>query len=63
MYSTVLILTIIIVQKGFLNRIKKKSDDFWNHVTEDWSNEAENTDLITGINYIVIYIQIESSSF
>ncbi len=28
--------------------------------TEDWSNDAENTDLITGINYIWTYIQIET---
>ncbi len=26
--------------------------------TEDWSNDAENTALITGINYIFKYIQI-----
>ncbi len=24
--------------------------------TEDWSNDAENSDLITGINYILKYI-------
>ncbi len=29
--------------------------------TEDWSNDAENSALITGINYIWKYIQIESS--
>ncbi len=28
--------------------------------TEDWSNDAENVVLITGINYILKYIQIES---
>ncbi len=33
------------------------------HVTEDWSNDAENSVLITGINYILKYIQIESSYF
>ncbi len=27
--------------------------------TEDWSNDAENTVLITGINYILKYIQTE----
>ncbi len=27
--------------------------------TEDWSNDAENTALITGINYILLYIHIE----
>ncbi len=30
---------------------------------EDWSNDAENLALITGINYILKYIQIESSYF
>ncbi len=30
------------------------------HVTEDWSNDAENTVLITEINYILLYIHIES---
>ncbi len=33
------------------------------NVTEDWSNDAENTALITGINYIFQYIKIESSYF
>ncbi len=27
--------------------------------TEDWSYNAENSDLITGINYILTYIQIK----
>ncbi len=27
--------------------------------TEDWSNVAENSALITGINYILKYIQID----
>ncbi len=27
--------------------------------TEDWSNDAENSALITGINYILTYIQIK----
>ncbi len=27
--------------------------------TEDWSNDAENTALITGINYILKYIKME----
>ncbi len=31
--------------------------------TEDWSNDAENTALITEINYISKYIQIENSQF
>jgi len=31
--------------------------------TEDWSNDAENSALITGINYILLYIHIENSYF
>ncbi len=31
--------------------------------TEDWSNDAENSALITGINYILKYIHIENSYF
>ncbi len=30
--------------------------------TEDWSNDAENSALITEINYILTYIQIQNSS-
>ncbi len=33
------------------------------HGTEDWSNDAENSTLITAINYILQYIKIESSYF
>ncbi len=29
--------------------------------TEDWSNDAENSALITGINYILKYNHIENS--
>ncbi len=29
--------------------------------TEDWSNDGENSALITGINYIIKYIPIENS--
>ncbi len=32
-------------------------------VTEDWSNDAENTALIAAINYILKCIQIENSYF
>ncbi len=32
-------------------------------MTEDWGNDAENSSLITEINYILKYIQIESSYF
>ncbi len=31
--------------------------------TEDWSNDAEISDLITGINYILTDICIENSYF
>ncbi len=31
--------------------------------TEDWSKDAKNPALITAINYILKYIQIESSYF
>ncbi len=31
--------------------------------TEDWSNDAENTALITAIDSILKYIQIKSSYF
>ncbi len=31
--------------------------------TENWSNYAENSALITGINYILQYIQIENANF
>ncbi len=30
---------------------------------EDWSNDAENSALVTEINYILEYIQIENSYF
>ncbi len=31
--------------------------------TEDWSNDAENSALITEISYILLYIRIEDSYF
>ncbi len=31
--------------------------------SSDWSNDAKNSAFITGINYILKYIQIESSYF
>ncbi len=38
--------------------------DFWRSCdTEDWRNDAENTDLITGINYNWQYINTENSYF
>ncbi len=33
------------------------------HVTEDWGNDAENSALITGINFMLIYIHIEICYF
>ncbi len=32
-------------------------------ISEDWSNDAENTALITEINYIWTYIHMENGSF
>ncbi len=41
-------------QKCFLNSESVYYYDFWRSCdTEDWSNDAENTDLIKGINYIL----------
>ncbi len=37
------------------------SEGSWD--TEDWSNDAENSALITGINYILKYITTENSYF
>ncbi len=38
--------------------------DFWrSRDTEDWSNDAENTDLITEINYIWTDFQIKNMEF
>ncbi len=38
--------------------------DFWRSCdTEDWSNDAENTALITEINYSLIDIHIENGYF
>ncbi len=39
-------------------------NDFWRSCdTEDWSNDAENSALITEINYILKYITVENSYF
>jgi len=32
-------------------------------VTEDWSNDDENSALVTEINYTLLYIQIENHYF
>ncbi len=31
--------------------------------TEDWNNDAENSDLIIGINYILKYTEIENGYY
>ncbi len=50
--------------KCFLSSKSVYYYDFWRSCdTEDCSNAAENTALITEINYILTYIQIESSNF
>jgi len=33
------------------------------HDTDDWSNDAENSALITGVNYFLKYITIENIYF
>ncbi len=51
-------------QKCFLRSKSAYYYDFWRSCdTEDWSNDAENTALITGINYILIDIHIENIIF
>ncbi len=50
--------------KCFLSSKSAYYYDFWRSCdTEDWSNDAENTALITEINYILTYIHIENSDF
>ncbi len=45
--------------KCFLSSKSVYYYDFWKSCdTEDWSNDAENTDLITEINYILKYIPV-----
>ncbi len=49
-------------QKCFLSSKSAYYYDFWRSCdTEDWSNDAENTDSITGIYYILKYITIDNS--
>ncbi len=51
-------------QKCFLNSESTYYYDFWRSCdTEDWSNDAENTALITEINNILQYIHVENSYF
>ncbi len=48
----------------FLRSISASLNDFWRSCdTEDWSNEAENTASITGINYLWKDIQIKNTYF
>ncbi len=45
-------------------RISAYFHDFWrSRDTEDWSNDAENSALITEINYILQYINTLNSYF
>ncbi len=49
-------------QKCFLSSKSAYYYDFWRSCdTEDWSNDAENTALITEINYSLTHIHIEIS--
>ncbi len=52
-------------KEGKVNTLSSKSAyyyDFWRSCdTEDWSNDAKNTALITEINYILLYIHIQNS--
>ncbi len=50
--------------KCFLSSKSAYYYDFWRSCdTEDWSNDAENTALITEINYSLTHIHIENSWF
>ncbi len=51
-------------QKCFLSSKSSYYYDFWRSCdTEDWSNDAENTALITEINYMLTDIHIETIYF
>ncbi len=51
-------------QKSFLSSKSVYYTDFWRSCdTEDWSNDAENTALISEINYIWTDIHIGNSCF
>ncbi len=52
------------IQKCFLSSKSVYYYDFWRSCdTEDWSNDAENTALITEINYSLTHIHIENTCF
>ncbi len=50
-------------QKCFLSSKSAYYNDFWRFlkISEDWSNDAEKSALITGINDILKHNQIENS--
>ncbi len=64
MFSTQLFSTLLIIRNvswaanQYIIMISEGSCD-----TEDWSNNTENSALITEINYILTYIHIENSYF
>ncbi len=58
-FSTLIIIrNVSWAANQYIRMISEESCD-----TEDWSNDAENTALITEINYILQYIRIEDSYF
>ncbi len=57
-FSTLVIRNVSWAVNQYIRMISEGSCD-----TEDWSNDAENSALITGINYILKYIEIENSYF
>ncbi len=51
-FSSTTVLTLIIIRNVYWAAVYQ--NDFWGSCdTEDWSNDAENTALIAGINYIL----------
>ncbi len=60
-YETQQFSTFMIIIKAVNQHIRKISEGSCD--IEDWSNDAENSALITAINYILLYICIEDSYF
>ncbi len=60
-YSTVLYINNNNNYKGLLSSKSAYQNYFWRIMWQDWSNDAENSALITALNCILQYIQIESS--
>ncbi len=59
-WSSTTVFNIDNYQKCFLSSKSVYYNDFWRSCdTEDWSNDAENSALITEINYILLCIHIE----